>query len=175
MIGGSYAIPLRIAAAGDRQRPLWRSAPPSPTTRPPGLSKSAVPQLDGHRLVALLFVLSAGLLVIYENLASRFCNGQRMGPQDTCSTLTVQLPRSTHTTEKLNPAGTTPAELAPDNWQLDPRQPHTVVYTADGIRGFHRNGGLLWLAIVTAEVLLVGAWVRHRLRSRRSSRADARP
>lgn len=122
--------------------------------------------------VTLLFVLSAGLLVIYENLASRFCNGQRMGPQDTCSTLTVQLPRSTHTTEKLNPAGTTPAELAPDNWQLDPRQPHTVVYTADGIRGFHRNGGLLWLAIVTAEVLLVGAWVRHRLRSRRSSRAD---
>lgn len=103
--------------------------------------------------VALPFVFSAGLLVIYENLGSRSRNGQRMGPQDTCSTLTARLPRSTHTTEKLNPAGTTPAELAPDNWHLDPRQPHTVVYTADGIRRFHRNGGLLWLAIVTTEVL----------------------
>lgn len=124
--------------------------------------------------VALLFVFAAGLLVVYEDLGSRFCNGQRMGPHDTCSTLTVRLPRSTHTTEKLNPAGTPPAELAPDSWHLDPNEPHTVVYTADGIRGFHRNGGLLWLAIVTVEVLLVGVWARHRLRSRRSSRTDDR-
>ncbi|MUL46068.1 hypothetical protein FZI85_10060 [Mycobacterium sp. CBMA293] len=119
--------------------------------------------------LALAFVLAAGLLVIYQNLGSQFCDGHRMGADDTCSTLVVRLPRSTHISEKLNSARTAPAELAPDKWRFDPKQPHTVVYTADGIRGFHREGGVLWLCVVTVEVLLVGVWVRHWLRARRPS------
>lgn len=141
----------------------------SPTTR--NLRAKAVFRrllLTGVWL-ALVFVLATGVLVVYEDLGSTFCNGQRMGPQDTCSTMVVHLPRSTRTTEKLNPAGTAPAELAPDTGRADPRQPHTVVYTAAEIRQFHRTGGLLWLGIVTGEVLLVGMWLRHWLKGRRSS------
>lgn len=121
--------------------------------------------------LVFLFIFVCGVFLAYLNLTGPHCGTDRMGPGDTCSTLTAGSGRSTKRMEKLNPAGTRPAVLTLPGYR-HPEKVYTAVYNVDGMRKEHRSWGLGGLAMATLPALmLLSAW-RQTRRAKKAALRD---